>query len=101
MLARLEAFLPELKRANEMLDPTRANIENEENSDDDDADADEDGGICMQGHKDRRHDDQPHIEMVRTEVYPRRFPGPRLGGVSDIPFSFFFLFASALPFFSL
>lgn len=48
VLARLEAFLPELKRANETLDPTEASIEQE----------DED----MQGTDVRR------IEMVSTSA---------------------------------
>lgn len=50
MLARLEAFLPELKKANETLDASQASIENGEEDDEDEDQEGENGG--------------PKIEMV-------------------------------------
>jgi len=63
LLARLEAFLPELKRANEALDPAEASIENQINQDEDSSSEDE----SAQGHEDRyRGDDleKRYIEMT-------------------------------------
>lgn len=80
MLARLEAFLPELKRANEILDTTKANIESEEADAEDDSEEDED----MQGHKDRRHqrdcEQPPYINMVRIDITSTVFWALRLYG---------------------
>jgi len=65
LLARLEAFLPELKRANEALDPAQASIENQVNEDEDSSSEDE----SVQGHRDHRDDlEQHYIEMVRIKV---------------------------------
>lgn len=57
VLARLEAFLPEIKRANETLNATDASIERDEHDDDvvDDGD--------MQG-------DARRIEMVSAVAFP-------------------------------
>lgn len=80
VLARLEAFLPELKRANEILDTTKANIESEEADAEDDSEEDED----MQGHKDRRHqrdcEQPPYINMVRIDITSTVFWALRLYG---------------------
>jgi len=67
VLARLEAFLPELKRANEALDPAQASIENQVDEDEDSSSQDE----SVQGHRDHRDDlEQQYIEMVCTSFAP-------------------------------
>jgi hypothetical protein len=97
VLARLEAFLPELKRANEALDPAQASIENQVDEDEDSSSEDE----SVQGHRDHRDDlEQQYIEMVRVEfcsIVPRHFSGhPHVCRVF-----FLFYFSSILSFLSL
>lgn len=53
MLARLEAFLPEMKRANETLDAAEANIEQEEPEEEEEGETEAGAG-------------GPRIEMVSS-----------------------------------
>lgn len=59
VLARLEAFLPELKRANETLDVTEASIEKEDANGEEEDDHHNDDSEDMQG-----GGESPRIEMV-------------------------------------
>lgn len=97
MLARLEAFLPELKRANETLDPAQASIENQVDEDEDSSSEDE----SMQGHRDHCDDlEQRYIEMVRTSFAPL-FQGISLAILMFwrvIFFLFYFSFHGFFPF---
>jgi len=60
LLARLQAFLPELKRANEVLDPAQASIENQVDEDEDSSGEDE----SVQGPRDHDDLEQHYIEMT-------------------------------------
>jgi len=78
LLARLEAFLPELKRANEALDPVEANIENDlEQEEQDDEDHHENLAELadMQGHHNK--EDPRHQHNNTHHQHPHHSEQPR------------------------